>query len=299
MRVCFHEGYAAPLPEGHRFPMGKFAALHAILLGEGLICTQDVVIPQEASWGDLGLVHTGRYLDSLRLGTMGRLAERRMGLPRTDAIIRRSRLATQGTFEAGRMALQDGVAANLAGGMHHGFPDHGEGFCVVNDVAVAIRMLQRDGMAKRVLVVDLDVHQGNGVAAVFEGNESVYTFSMHGEKNYPFKKERSSRDVALPDGMDNWAYLDVLQSHLIDVVDEARPDLVYYLAGVDPAAGDRFGRLELTQDGLAARDRYVLETMRLKGLPVALALSGGYAECDEATANLHAEVHRVARGVFG
>ena len=299
MRVCFSEGYVAPLPGGHRFPMGKFAALHRILLDEGLIRVQDVVVPVETSWDDLALVHTVRYLDSLRLGTMDRLAERRMGLPRTDAIVRRSRLATQGTFEAGRMALQDGVAANLAGGMHHGFPDHGEGFCVLNDVAVAIRMLQRGGEMKRVLVVDLDVHQGNGVAAVFENDDSVYTFSMHGEKNYPFKKERSSRDVALPDGMDNWAYLDVLQSHLMDVIDAAKPDLVYYLAGVDPVAGDRFGRLELTQDGLAARDRYVLETMRLKGLPVGLVLSGGYAESDEKTADLHAEVHRVAKGVFG
>jgi acetoin utilization deacetylase AcuC-like enzyme len=279
--------------------MGKFVALHRILLDEGLIRMQDVVAPSETSWDDLALVHTVRYLDSLRLGTMDRLAERRMGLPRTDAIVRRSRLATQGTFEAGRMALQDGVAANLAGGMHHGFPDHGEGFCVLNDVAVSIRMLQRDGDVARVLVVDLDVHQGNGVAAVFEGDDSVFTFSMHGEKNYPFKKERSSRDVALPDGVDNWAYLDVLQSHLMDVIDEAKPDLVYYLAGVDPVAGDRFGRLALTRDGLAARDRYVLETMRLKGLPVALVLSGGYAKSDEETADLHAEVHRVAKGVFG
>jgi acetoin utilization deacetylase AcuC-like enzyme len=299
LRVCFDEGYVATLPKGHRFPMGKFAALHRILLDEGLIREQDVMAPCEVLWEDLGLVHTGRYLDSLRLGTMDRLAERRMGLPRTDGIVRRSRLATQGTFEAGRMALQDGVAANLAGGMHHGFPDHGEGFCVLNDVAVAIRMLQRDGDVRRVLVVDLDVHQGNGVAAVFEEDDSVYTFSMHGEKNYPFKKETSSRDVALPDGMDNWAYMDVLQAHLVDVIDDAKPDLVYYLAGVDPVVGDRFGRLELTQDGLAARDRYVLETMRSKGLAVGLVLSGGYAESDEMTADLHAEVHRVAKDVFG
>lgn len=299
MRICFDGGYTAPLPEGHRFPMGKFQVLHDILLEEELIREQDVVVPCEVAWDDLKVVHTERYLDSLRLGTMDRKAERRMGLPRTDAIVRRSRLATQGTFEAGRMALQDGVAANLAGGMHHGFPDHGEGFCVLNDVGVAIRMLQRDGDVKRVLVVDLDVHQGNGMAAVFEDDDSVYTFSMHGEKNYPFKKERSSRDVALPDGMDDWAYMDVLQDHLTDVIEAARPDLVYYLAGVDPVVGDRFGRLALTQEGLAARDRYVLEAMRLKGVPVALVLSGGYAESDEKTADLHAEVHRVARGVFG
>jgi acetoin utilization deacetylase AcuC-like enzyme len=160
-------------------------------------------------------------------------------------------------------------------------------------------MMQRDGDVARVLVVDLDVHQGNGVASVFEADESVYTFSMHGEKNYPFKKERSSRDVALPDGMDSWAYLDVLQRNLVEAIDEARPDLVYYLAGVDPDADDGLGRLKLTRDGLAARDRYVLSTMQSKGLPVALVLSGGYAKSDEMTADLHAEVHRAAKDVLG
>ncbi|MDA0711877.1 MAG: histone deacetylase [bacterium] len=299
MRVCFDEGYTADLPDGHRFPMGKFAALHQILLGEGLIRPHDVQSPREAHWEDLELVHTGAFLGSLRYGTMDHKAERRMGLPRTDAIVRRSRLATQGTYEAGAMAWADGIAANLAGGMHHGFPDHAEGFCVLNDVAVAIRMLQRDMGVTRILVVDLDVHQGNGIAAIFEHDASVYTFSMHGEKNYPFVKQKSSRDVALPDGMDNGPYLDLLQSHLPGAIDEARPDLVYYLAGVDTVAGDRLGRLALTRDGLAARDHYVLETMRSKGLPVALVLSGGYAESDGLTADLHAEVHRAAKAVFG
>ena len=299
MWVCFHPDYATPLPEGHRFPMGKFAGLHRILLDEGLIQAEEVVAPSEASWDDLELVHTKAYLDSLRYGTMDRKAERRMGLPRTDGIVRRSRLATQGTFEAGRLALEDGIAANLAGGMHHGFPGYGEGFCVLNDVAVAIRMLQQCGSIARVLVVDLDVHQGNGVAAVFEDDETVFTFSMHGEKNYPFVKERSSRDVGLQDGMTDGEYLDVLARHLPQVIVDAKADLVFYLAGVDPVVGDRFGRLALTREGLGKRDRYVLETVKACGLPVTLVLSGGYAESDEVTADLHAVVHREARGVVG
>lgn len=299
MWVCFHPDYETTLPEGHRFPMGKFGALHRILLAEELIRAEEVVAPEEASWDDLKLVHTEPYLDSLRYGTMDQKAERRMGLPRTDGIVRRSRLATQGTFEASRLALEDGIGANLAGGMHHGFPGHGEGFCVLNDVAVAIRMLQKDQHIRRVLVVDLDVHQGNGIAAVFKDDESVYTFSMHGEKNYPFKKEQSSRDVGLPDEMDDVAYLDVLMSHLPAVIEEARSELVVYLAGVDPVVGDRFGRLNVTRDGLAHRDRYVLETVKKQGIPITLVLSGGYAKSDEETADLHAIVHREAKDVFG
>jgi len=200
VRVCFHPDYVTPLPEGHRFPMGKFSALHQILLSEALIHPKDVTAPEPAAWHDLQLVHTEAYLTSLRNG-MHPKAERRMGFPRTDAIVRRSRLATQGTFEAALFALTDGLAANLAGGMHHGYPDHGEGFCVLHDVAIAIKILQRIGRIHCILVVDLDVHQGNGIAALFKSDPSVYTFSRHGEKNYPFRKEQSSRDIGLPDQM--------------------------------------------------------------------------------------------------
>lgn len=297
MRVCFSEGYSVPLPDGHRFPMGKFAGLHRVLLSEGLIAETDVEMPEQASWEDLGLVHGADFLFSLRHGLLDRNAERRMGLPWTREIVRRSRLATQGTVLAAQYAAKDGMAANLAGGMHHGFPDHSEGFCLLNDVAVAVRILQRDGVARRAILIDLDVHQGNGCAAIFEGDSEVFTFSMHGASNYPFKKEMSDLDVPLDDGTTDQTYLDMLYRHLEAVIDEARPDLAFYLAGVDPVAGDRFGRLALTRGGLAQRDSFVLEMAMRRGIPVAIVLSGGYAATDEKTADLHAVVHRVAAGL--
>ncbi len=294
MRVCFAEGYTAPLPEGHRFPMGKFASLLRVLRSEALITDKDIVTPEPASWQDLGLVHGADFLFRLRHGLMNRKVVRRMGLPWTRAIVRRSRLATKGTTLAGRLALEDGLAANLAGGMHHGYPEHSEGFCVLNDVAVAVRTLQRDRAVQRVLLVDLDVHQGNGNAAIFQDDPAVFTFSMHGARNYPFKKERSDLDVELDDGADDVTYLMRLEDALETAVDASRPDLLFYLAGVDPVEGDRFGRLALTREGLADRDRFVLETAKQRGIPMAIVLSGGYAASDSATADLHAIVHRVA-----
>ena len=197
------------------------------------------------------------------------------------------------------MALEDGLAANLAGGTHHAFPGHGEGFCVLNDVAVAIRVLMRSRWIRRALVIDLDVHQGNGTAAIFADDPSVYTFSMHGAKNYPFRKPPSTRDVPLADGTGDAAYLAALRQHLPAVLDEARPDLTFYLAGIDVLAGDRFGRLALTRAGLFERDRYVLDTLRHADLATTLLLSGGYAETPDATAARHAIAHAAAREVFG
>ena len=299
MRVSWSPGYVVPLPEGHPFPMGKFAALHRILLAEGVVRPQDVIEPQEAEWADLRLAHGGGYLGALADGSLERAAERRMGLPWSKALVRRSRLATQGTLNAALMALEDGVAGNLAGGTHHAFADWGEGFCVLNDVAVSIRVLKRRGFVRRVLVVDLDVHQGNGTAAIFAGDPDVFTFSIHGEKNFPFRKETSCLDVGLPDGTGDTAYLDALAAHLGGVFAETHPDLVFYLAGVDPVEGDRFGRLALTPTGLRERDRFVLQAVRRLGAPVVIVLSGGYAATPEKTADLHATAFREAAEVFG
>lgn len=298
VRVCFTDGYYAPLPNGHRFPMGKFPALHRILIDEGLVRPSDVVAPEPAGWEDLGLVHESAYLAALGEGTLDAKAERRMGLPWSPALVRRSRLATRGTMLALEMAVEDGIAANLAGGMHHGYPGYGEGFCVLNDVAVAVRWAKASGLAERILLIDLDVHQGNGNAAIFAEDPDVFTFSMHGARNFPFKKETSDLDVALPDGLDDAAYLAVLDEHLDAAFDVARPDLVVYLAGVDVVSGDRFGRLEVTRSGLAQRDRRVLEAAHQRRLPVALVLAGGYAKTHELTADLHATVHREARKVY-
>lgn len=299
MRVCYSSGYVAALPEGHRFPMPKFSLLFELLLREGVVRPEDVVEPQEADWEDLRLVHSAEYLADLAHGTLSPAALRRLGLPWSAALLRRSRLAVQGTVLAARMALEDGVAANLAGGTHHAFADRGEGFCLLNDVCVAIRILEREGRIRRALVVDLDVHQGNGTATLCDGRPEVFTFSIHGERNYPFRKARSSLDVGLPNHVGDGCYLDMLESHLPAVIEQARPDVAFYLAGVDPVEGDRFGRLDLSPAGLEQREQYVLETLRRAGLPVVLTLSGGYAATPQATAELHACVHRAARRVFG
>lgn len=299
MRASYAQDYYVPLPAGHPFPMGKFPALHRILTGDGAVRPEEIVEPGEASWEELALVHTPEYLRKLETGEFARAELSRLGLPWSEALVRRSRLAVRGTVNAAWMALEDGVAANLAGGTHHAFPDHGEGFCVLNDVGVAVRLLRRAGWIRRALVVDLDVHQGNGTAAVFAEDPDTYTFSVHGARNYPFHKVPSDRDVALADGTGDAAYLAALARHLPEALDAARPDLVFYLGGVDVLAGDRFGRLALTRAGLEARDRMVVERVRERGVPLALLLSGGYAADDDRTAELHASAHRAAAAYAG
>lgn len=279
--------------------MGKFPALYKILISENLLSAEDVVAPREADWNDLKTVHLSDYLSHLSAGSLDRRAERRMGLPWSDRLVYRSRLAVQGTVNAAFMALQQGIAANLAGGTHHAMPTHGEGFCVLNDVAVAAQVLKRSQWIRRALVVDLDVHQGNGTAYIFADDPDIYTFSIHGEKNYPFKKPPSDCDVALPDSTTDEVYLSRLADHLPQVIAKAQPDLIFYLAGIDPMAGDRYGRLHLSREGLHQRDRFVLETAYQEGIPLTLLMSGGYAETPEATADLHAIAHREASAVYG
>lgn len=298
MRVSFSPAYVVELPANHPFPMGKFAALQRILLAEGLLLPEHICEPTEAAWDDLLRVHEAPYLDKLRRGDLERREERRMGLPWSEALLRRSRLAVQGTLAAARMALEDGIAANLAGGTHHAFPGHGEGFCVFNDMAVAIRTLVAEGAIERGVVIDLDVHQGNGTAAALAGDPNAYTFSMHGAKNYPFVKEHSSRDVALEDGTDDAQYARLLAEHLPQVLDEAGADIAFYLAGVDVVKGDRYGRLALSREGLRARERAVLQALAARGTPLVLLMSGGYAPTVDQTADLHAEVHRAARQIY-
>jgi acetoin utilization deacetylase AcuC-like enzyme len=294
MHCSYHPDYFLPLPPGHPFPMAKYPLLRARLLRDAVIAPGDLAEPAEASLEDLGRVHTGEYLARLAAGTLGAADVRRLGVPWSTALWRRARLAAQGTLDAAHAALSHGLAANLAGGTHHAFAGHGEGYCVLNDVAVAIRALQHAGRLGRALVIDLDVHQGNGTAAIFAGAADVYTFSMHGERNYPSRKMRSTRDVGLADGLGDAPYLALLAEHLQAVLAEFEPALVFYVAGVDPAQGDRYGRLALTDAGIRRRDRCVLEACVARGLPVAITLGGGYAPTAERTAALHAIVFEEA-----
>lgn len=297
VRIHYHDEYMVELPPTHAFPMRKYVELHGILLREGLVSRADIVAPDEAPWEWISLVHMRDYCERLALGTLTRDEVRRIGLPWSTGLVVRSRRAVMGTVLAARHALEQGIAGNLAGGTHHACSDHGEGYCVLNDVAIAIRRLRQEGRIRRALVVDLDVHHGNGTAEILAGDPDAFTLSVHGERNYPARKPPSTLDVALPDGTSDDAYMRAMVPALGDALARSRPDIAFYLAGVDVMDGDRFGRLSLTRDGLAARDRHVLSTLRDAGIPTTLVLSGGYAATPAITADLHAEVYRQARSL--
>ena len=287
--------YAIALPDGHRFPMAKYALLREGVLAEGLVPSERMHDPERASRDDLLRVHTPEYVAHIEHGTLPYAEQRRIGLPWSESFVERAFRVVQGTIEASEAALAHGVAMNLAGGTHHAFPDRGEGFCTFNDVAVAVRRLQAMRRITRVAIVDLDVHQGNGTHGCFAGDPDVFTFSMHGAKNFPFHKVPGTLDVELADGTGDEAYLTLLAEHLPRVIRDARPDLVIYLSGADPHEGDRLGRLRLTFDGLRRRDAMVLETCREVGLPVCVTMSGGYGHDVRHTVEVHLNTVRVLR----
>jgi acetoin utilization deacetylase AcuC-like enzyme len=294
LHVWSSAAYTFPLPNGHRFPIAKYVMLREAVIAEGVVTPEAVHEPAPASRDDLLLVHTADYVDRFTHGQLTRDEERRIGLPWSEALVERSYRSTGGTCEASRHALQFGVAMNLSGGTHHAFPSHGEGFCVFNDVAVAIRTLQRDALIARAAIVDLDVHQGNGTHAIFAGDDSVYTFSMHGGRNYPFHKVPGRLDVELEDGVGDDEYLDQLSATLPRVLAGARPDIVFYLAGADPHEHDRLGRLRMTFDGLTRRDALVLEQCREVGFPVVVVVGGGYGQPIDDTVRVHVNTARIA-----
>ena len=294
MRAFYSDHFVLPLPEGHRFPMAKYARLRERVLEDGVVAAADLLEAPAASWDALTLAHTPDYVAAVAAGTLPGEMIRRIGFPWSPAMVERSRRSAGATVAAARAALEDGASVNLAGGTHHAFADRGEGYCVFNDVAVAARVLQREGRCTRLAVVDCDVHQGNGTAAIFQADPTVFTFSMHGAKNYPFRKETSDLDVELPDGATDAEYLAALAEHLPAVFAPQLPDLVFYLAGADPYEGDRLGRLRVTIAGLAARDAVVFDACRAAGVPVAVVMSGGYApEVDDIVA-IHLATVRAA-----
>ena len=286
--------YTFPLPNGHRFPISKYALLRERVIAEGIVPPERVHDPARVERDDLLLVHTADYIDRFAAGALTRDEERRLGFPWSEALVERSYRAAGGTLEASRHAVSNGIAMNLAGGTHHAFPGHGEGFCVFNDVAIAIRALQRDGLIDRAAIVDLDVHQGNGTHAIFAGDDRVFTFSMHGGRNYPYHKVPGCVDIELADHTTDEEYLALLSDALPRVLMAARPDIVVYLAGADPLASDRLGRLSLTFNGLARRDSFVIERCREIGLPLVITIAGGYAEPISETVDAHVATARIA-----
>ncbi len=294
LRLSHHPDYVVPMPDGHPFPMSKYGAIREILLARQLVTPEQLLEPALVARAALEAVHTPQYLAKLETGTLTPAEQRRIGVPWSERLWRRAQLAAQGTLDAAERALLDGISGNLAGGTHHAFADRGEGFCIVNDVAVAIRALQARRAISRALVIDLDVHQGNGTAAIFEHDPSVFTFSLHGERNYPTEKMRSTLDVGLGDGTTDVEYLAALERHVPRILAEFRADIVFYLAGVDVAANDRYGRFALSDGGVRARDRFVIEQVRARGIPLVITLAGGYAPTPLRTAELHALVFEEA-----
>ncbi|HEX9963052.1 MAG TPA: histone deacetylase [Pyrinomonadaceae bacterium] len=296
-RIFYSPYYYADIGEGHVFPIKKFELVRDRLLAEGTLQTDEISEPEPAAVEDVLLVHTEDYVTRLMKGELTAKEIRRLGLPWSKSLVRRSFLATSGTISAALHALANGVASNLAGGTHHAFPDRGEGFCVLNDVAVAVRVLQREKLAERFLIVDCDVHQGNGTAFIFQNSPEVFTFSMHGAKNYPLHKEKSTLDLELPDGTIDEDFLEIL-SEALPRVFLHNPDIVFYLGGADPFEKDKLGRLKLTKEGLRRRDEMVLQFAREREVPIVTTMSGGYASDINDTVEIHSNTIRAAKKVF-
>jgi acetoin utilization deacetylase AcuC-like enzyme len=294
MRVLYSDRYMIPLDPTHPFPMAKYRLTRDRLLAEGAITYWHLTEPDLAADEDILLVHDPGYWLRCVRGELTRHEVRRIGFPWSEGLVRRSRASVQGTILAARSALRDGLASNLAGGTHHAYPDHGEGYCVLNDIAIAIRVLQRDRLARRMAVIDCDVHQGNGTAAIFREDPDVFTFSMHGAKNFPARKEEGKLDLHLPNGVGDDEYLAILAAHLPAILDDFRPELVFYQAGVDPYEDDRLGKLKLTIDGLRRRDQLVLESCRQRSIPAVTTMGGGYAKQILDTVEAHCNTVRVA-----
>lgn len=293
--IVYHPEYVTPLPDGHRFPMPKFSKVCELLQAEGVASPANTYSPEAADPDLLACVHTPAYVESFLSGTIDAKALRRIGLPWSAGLTRRTRRAVGGTLLTARLALEHGLACNAAGGTHHAHPGFGSGFCIFNDIAIAARALVDEGSVSRVLIIDLDVHQGDGTAAAFAGDPRVFTFSMHCESNFPFRKTAGDHDVGLPDGMQDEEYLRRLEAELPALIEQVQPELVIYDAGVDVYVGDRLGRLQVSLDGIYERDVYVLHECRRREVPVAGVIGGGYDHDLDALAHRHCMLHRAAR----
>lgn len=298
MKIAFHPLFSYPLPKGHRFPMEKYELLPKQLLHEGTCKAQDFFEPSMPSKEDILAVHTEEYYNSLINLSLDRRAARKIGFPLSEEFIKREQLIAQGTIDGSEYALKYGISLNIAGGTHHAYTDHGEGFCMLHDQAIAARYLQKKELAKKILIVDLDVHQGNGTAEIFQNDDSVFTFSMHGAGNYPFKKEKSDLDIAVADGSGDEVYLRILKNTLPRLIDEQRPDFIFYLSGVDILESDKLGRLNCTINGCKERDRYVLQMCKDLKIPLQVSMGGGYSPDIKTIIEAHANTFRLAQEIY-
>ena len=298
LKIAFSPIYKYELPPGHRFPMIKYELIPEQLLYEGTISEDHFFHPPLLSEEIILLTHSATYWNRLKNQSLTRKEERAIGFPMSTRLVERGRHIARGTLECAFFAMQYGVAMNVAGGTHHSFRGHGEGFCVFNDIAIAANYLLTQKMVEKILIIDLDVHQGNGTARIFQHDSRVFTFSMHGAKNYPLRKEVSDLDIGLPDKTEDGPYLSILSATLPRLFDEVAPDLVFYLSGVDVLRGDKLGRLALSLQGCRERDRLVFETCQRNGVPVAVSMGGGYAERIAQIIEGHANTYRMAQDIF-
>jgi acetoin utilization deacetylase AcuC-like enzyme len=296
--IAYHPIYAHPLPEGHRFPMSKYDLIPGQLLQEGTISKQNLVEPNACTEEIVLLTHTLTYYQQLLHQTLSERQQRVIGFPQSVELTNRELIIAQGTINCALAALEYGVALNVAGGTHHAFSDHGEGFCLLNDMAIASNYLLYKGLVKQILIIDLDVHQGNGTAKLFEQEPRVFTFSMHGATNYPFKKESSDLDIGLLNGTTDETYLALLKEYLPRILSDVRPDIVFYLAGVDILETDKFGKLNVTMEGCKNRDHFVFSQLKALSIPCAVALGGGYSPDVNDIVEAHCQTFRLAKDIY-
>ncbi len=298
LKIAFSPVYKYKLPEGHRFPMIKYELLPEQLLYEGTVTEDHFFHPDQLTREELLLTHTPHFLDKLETQSLSRKEERNIGFPMRKDLVERGKHIAKGTLDCAYYAKEFGISMNIAGGTHHSFADRGEGFCVFNDIAIASNCLLQKGDCTQVLVIDLDVHQGNGTAKIFEYEDRVFTFSMHGSKNYPLRKEKSNLDLGLSDHTDDKAYLTELKTTLPRLIDEVQPDMIFYLSGVDVIKSDRLGRLDLSIHGCKERDHYVLDLCYRNEIPIAISMGGGYSPEIRDIIEAHANTFRVAQDIF-
>jgi acetoin utilization deacetylase AcuC-like enzyme len=297
LRVFYSDRLTIPLPPGHRFPIAKYRMLRETLVASGVLREDEIYASPLATREDAVLAHSESYVDGIISGTIDPMIIKRIGFPWTEGLVARSFATVGGCVSAARSALENGISGNLAGGTHHAHRDAGEGYCVFNDIAVSFLRLKADGLIRKAAIIDLDVHQGNGNSSILGGRDDIFIFSMHGAKNYPFRKIPSTLDLNLADGTGDAEYLALLREHLPSVLD-FNPDIVFYQAGVDPLREDVLGKLSLTHDGLMERDRLVLDACRQRLIPVSISMGGGYANPIELTVQAHVGTYRVVREIF-